>query len=160
MPARLSKQARDRFLRGRHVAVLVTLNEDGSPQPAPIWYLYRDGVFFFRTAEDAVRTKNIRRDPRVSICVQDERAPYKSVIARGKAAFGEAHEGLGRDMPRHYLGMVGGIAYKSARAQIEQGAEITLTVRPDGYLTQDFSSDTPWYGRIWLLAKRVLPPWL
>ena len=85
MPSRMSSQEREKFLMGRHVAVLVTNGADGHPVPTPIWYLYRDGAFFFRTEEGAIKTKNVRRDARVSVCVQEERAPYKAVIAYGRA---------------------------------------------------------------------------
>lgn len=137
MPARLSSLERDRFLRGRHVAVLVTLSADGSPVPTPIWYLYRDGVFSFRTAGNAVKTENIRRDPRVGICVQDERPPYKAVIVRGIAEITEAQDWLSREIPRHYLGAVGAIGYRQdVRAQIEQGPEIALIVRPQSFTRQ------------------------
>jgi PPOX class probable F420-dependent enzyme len=85
MPARMSKSQRDAILTGRHVAVLVTIAPDGSPVPTPIWYLYRDGLFWSRTAGDAVKATNIRRDPRVSICIQDERPPYRSVVVHGRA---------------------------------------------------------------------------
>ncbi len=161
MPARLSKPQRERFLGGRHVAVLVTIGADGRPVPTPIWYLYRDGAFHFRTASDAVKTQNVRRDPRVSICVQDERPPYKAVVAYGTAEVQEGDEALGREISRHYLGFVGAIGYQqAARAQVEQGPEVTLVVRPERWSSFDFSADTPWYGRLWLLAKRALPPWI
>lgn len=161
MPARLSSPQRERFLRGRHVAVLVTLSADGSAVPTPIWYLYRDGAFHFRTAGNAVKTENIRRDSRVSICVQDERPPYRAVIARGRAEITGAEEWLAREIPRHYLGAVGAIGYRqAARTQIEQGPEIALIVRPEGFTTTNFAAETPWFGRVWLLVKRVLPAWL
>jgi PPOX class probable F420-dependent enzyme len=161
MSARLSKSQREKFLSGRHVAVLVTIGVDGGPLPTPIWYLYRDGVFYFRTASNAIKTENIRRDPRVSICVQDERAPYKSVVARGTAEVADSLDRLGRDIPRHYLGIVGAIGYRAAaREQIEQGPEVTLIVRPEHMTTSDFAAETPIVGRVWLLFKRFLPPWL
>jgi PPOX class probable F420-dependent enzyme len=161
MPARLSKSQREKFLSRRHVAVLVTLGADGSPLTTPIWYLYRDGVFYFRTASNAIKTENIRRDPRVSICVQDERAPYKSIIVRGTAEISDSLDWLGREMPRHYLGLVGAIGYRAAaRGQVEQGPEVTLVVRPERMTSSDFAAETPTVGRLWLLLKRVLPPWL
>jgi hypothetical protein len=43
---------------------------------------------------------------------------------------------------------------------VEQSAEITLVVRPERVVTQDFSAEMPLVGRLWLLAKRLLPPWL
>lgn len=161
MPARLNKQQRDAFLRGRHVAVLTTIAPDGAPVSAPIWYLYRGGNFYFRTADSAARTSNIRRDPRVCICVQDERPPYKSVIAHGGAEIRPGDERLAREIPRHYLGFVGAIGYQQAsRGAIERGTEITLMVRPRRYSTFDYAPETPSYGRVWLLLKRILPPWL
>jgi PPOX class probable F420-dependent enzyme len=161
MPARLSQKQREKLLAGRHVAVLVTIAADGTPVPTPIWYLYRDGLFYFRTSGDAVKTENVRRDPRVSICVQDERAPYRSIVAHGCAEIGAPAAWLVREVPRHYLGAIGARGYHAAaREQIEQGEEITLTVRPERWVTSDFGADTPVYGRVWLFLRRVLPPWL
>ncbi|MDE3096272.1 MAG: PPOX class F420-dependent oxidoreductase [Chloroflexota bacterium] len=161
MPARLSQSQREQFLAGRHVAVLVTVGPGGSPVPTPIWYLFRDGVFYFRTASDALKTQNVRRDPRVSICVQDERPPYRAVIAHGTADVVQSSDWLAREMPRHYLGAVGAIGYRvAARAQVEQGSEVTLRVRPERYATFDFSAETPVVGRVWLWLKRFLPAWL
>jgi PPOX class probable F420-dependent enzyme len=162
MPVRLTKSQREKFLRGRHVAVLVTIAEDGSPLPSPIWYLYRDGVFYFRTSANAVRTVNVRRDARVSICVQDERPPYRAVVVYGRAEVAPGEEWLAREIPRHYLGAVGAFGYQqAARSQIEAGApEITLKVHPERWTSFDFTPETPLYGRAWLLLKRVLPPWI
>ncbi len=161
MPARLSQSQRGQFLAGRHVAVLVTVGPDGSPVPTPVWYLFRDGVFYFRTASDAIKTTNVRRDPRVSICVQDERPPYRAVIARGTAEVVQSSDWLAREMPRHYLGALGAMGYRAAaRARVEQGPEVTLRVRPERYTTSDFSAETPAIGRVWLRLKRFLPAWL
>jgi len=161
MPKRLSERERERFLAGRHVAVLVTLGPGGEPVPTPIWYLYRDGRFYFRTELNAIKTKNIQRDPRVSICIQDERAPYRAVVAHGKAELGGNVDGLGDAIARHYLGFVGAFGYRqAAQSRIEAGAEVTLTVQPERYVSFDFSAETPLAGRVWLQLKRVLPPWL
>jgi PPOX class probable F420-dependent enzyme len=157
----MSKSQRDTFLSGRRVAVLVTIAPDGRPVPTPIWYLYRSGRFYFRTAGDAVKTKNVERDPRVSICVQDEQPPYRTVTVYGHAEVAPAMDWLASQMPRHYLGAVGGIGYQRwARTQIEQGPDVALVVMPERFTTSDFSGDTPLVGRIWLRAKRFLPPWL
>jgi PPOX class probable F420-dependent enzyme len=161
MPSRLSKAQRDKFLSGRHVAVLVTIDPSGAPIPTPIWYFYRDGHFLFRTASDAIKALNVARDPRVSICVQEERAPYKAVVAYGNARVEPEQQGLGHEMALHYLGMVGAAGYERvAREEIERNTEVTIAVKPDRWTTFDFSSDSPWYASLWLFAKRVLPPWL
>jgi PPOX class probable F420-dependent enzyme len=162
MPARLSRAERERFLSGRHVAVLVTLAADGTPVPTPIWYRFRDGLLYFRTASDAVKAENVRRDPRVSVCVQEEQPPYKAVIVYGKAELRDDEPWLGKEIPGHYLGFVGAIGYRqTARSAIEGSAgEVALVVRPERYASFDFAAETPLVGRLWLYLKRFLPPWL
>jgi PPOX class probable F420-dependent enzyme len=157
----MSKRERERFLAGRHVAVLVTTGADGAPVPTPIWYLFRDGLFYFRTEANAIKTQNVRRDPRVAVCVQEERAPYKAVIVHGAAEIREEPAWLARAIPRHYLGFAGAMGYeRTAREAIERGPSVAIVVRPERWTTSDFTPETPWYGRLWLLAKRLLPPWL
>ncbi len=161
MPKRMNRAEWERFLAGRHVAVLATLGPDGEPVLTPIWYLYRDGLLHMRTGQESVKARNIRCDPRVTVCVQDERAPYRSVTVYGRASVEPGEEGLAALIARRYLGFVGGAAYlRMAREVVEQSAEVTLAVRPERVLTQDFSAETPLVGRLWMQAKRVLPPWL
>ncbi len=161
MPGRLTGGEFERFIRGRHVAVLATVSEQGDPVLTPIWYLYRDGRFFMRTARESVKARNIGRDPRVGLCIQDERPPYRSATVYGRAALTQNDDGLGAAIARHYLGAVAGAAYaRVAREAVEQGEEVTIVLTPEKVVTQDFSPETPLVGRLWLKAKRVLPPWL
>jgi hypothetical protein len=68
---------------------------------------------------------------------------------------------LGREIPRHYLGFVGAIGYeRMAREEIERGPEVSLVVRPERFVTFDFSAGRPLVGKLWLLVRRVLPPWV
>jgi PPOX class probable F420-dependent enzyme len=115
MPARFSKSQWERFLRGRRVAVLATIGEDGRPVLTPIWYLYEGGKLLMRTGTDSRKASNIRRDPRVSVCVQDEQPPYASVTIYGTATIDGERAGLGARMARHYLGAVGGAGTCASR---------------------------------------------
>ncbi len=161
MPKRLNRSEWERFLQGRHVCVLGTIGPDGAPVLTPIWYLYRDGRILMRTGVQSIKALNAARDPRVTVCVQDERPPYASVTVYGRAAIEPEVPGLAKDIARHYLGAVAGAAYlRTSREAIEQSEEITLAVTPERALTQDFSSETPWFGKLWLALKRVLPPGL
>ena len=61
--------ARD-FLRGHHRAVLATFRSDGHPQLSPVMAAVDDdGRVLISTRETAVKTRNLRRDPRASLCV-------------------------------------------------------------------------------------------
>jgi PPOX class probable F420-dependent enzyme len=58
------------FVEGHHRAVLATRRHDGSPQLSPVvCALDERGHVVVSTRETAAKTANIRRDPRVSICV-------------------------------------------------------------------------------------------
>ena len=58
------------FLRDHHRAVLVTLRADGRPQASPVLAAVdADGKAAISSRETAMKTRNARRDPRVSLCV-------------------------------------------------------------------------------------------
>ena len=63
------ERARD-FIREHHQAVMVTHRADGWPQASPIaCSVDGDGFVVVSTRETALKTKNVMRDPRVSLCV-------------------------------------------------------------------------------------------
>lgn len=69
-----------------YIATLATVRADGSPHTAPIWYRYDDGAFWFLTEGSSQKARNIARDPRVELCIDDrERPPFHTVIVRGAA---------------------------------------------------------------------------
>ncbi|MFI5067516.1 MAG: PPOX class F420-dependent oxidoreductase [Streptosporangiales bacterium] len=62
-------QARE-FLRANHRAVLATARADGRPQLSPVTAAVDDaGRVLISTRETAVKARNLRRDPRASLCV-------------------------------------------------------------------------------------------
>lgn len=57
------------FLRGSHRAVLLTRHADGRPQLSPVTVgVGQEGHLIISSRETAVKTRNARRDPKVSIC--------------------------------------------------------------------------------------------
>jgi PPOX class probable F420-dependent enzyme len=58
------------FLRPRHHAILMTTRRDGRPQSSPnTCGVDTDGRIVISTYPERVKATNIRRDPRVSVCV-------------------------------------------------------------------------------------------
>jgi PPOX class probable F420-dependent enzyme len=65
-------QARD-YIRTHHHAVLATVRADGRPQLSPVaCAVDAEGVVVVSTRETAYKVRNLRRDPRVSLCVFDD----------------------------------------------------------------------------------------
>jgi PPOX class probable F420-dependent enzyme len=61
------------FLRGHHRAVLATTRSDGRPQLSPVTgAVDDDGRVLISTRETAVKTKNLTRDSRASLCVMSD----------------------------------------------------------------------------------------
>ena len=61
-------QARE-FLAANHRAVLATRRADGRPQLSPVLAVVDDeGYVVVSSREPAMKTRNVRRDPRASVC--------------------------------------------------------------------------------------------
>jgi PPOX class probable F420-dependent enzyme len=86
------------FLRQRHRGVLVTTRSDGRPQVSPVTCgVDAEGRVVVSTYPRRVKTRNARRDPRVSICVlsDDWNGPYVQVDGRAEVLdMPEALDGL------------------------------------------------------------------
>ncbi len=63
---------------------LATLMNNGSPQVTPVWVDYDGKYVRFNSAKGRVKDRNIRRDPRVSISLQDPANPYRYLEVRGR----------------------------------------------------------------------------
>jgi PPOX class probable F420-dependent enzyme len=61
------------FLREHHRAVLATTRADGRPQLSPVTAAVdAQGRVLISTREAAIKTKNLTRDPRASLCVLND----------------------------------------------------------------------------------------
>ena len=72
------------LLTKKAFANLGTLNPDGSPQVTPVWVDYDGKHVRINSARGRQKDKNIARDPRVSLSIQDPDNPYRYVEIRGK----------------------------------------------------------------------------
>ncbi len=68
---------------------LCTVREDGSPHVAPVWFVLDGDSFVFNTGQDTVKGRNLARDGRVALCVDDDRPPFSYVVLQGRAEISE-----------------------------------------------------------------------
>ncbi|MGW9022906.1 PPOX class F420-dependent oxidoreductase [Streptomyces sp. NPDC055722] len=85
MPAAALSDRLKTLLDGPVFIVLGTVQLDGSPQLSPVW-VKRDGDHLLvSTTVDRRKKKNLDRDPRVSVVIEDPESPYEYAEFRGTA---------------------------------------------------------------------------
>jgi PPOX class probable F420-dependent enzyme len=84
--AEMTRDARRAFLtEGTRTAVLATTREDGRPHAVPICFVLDDDDILFLTNAETVKGRNLLRDPRVTLLVDDETPPFAFVMIEGTA---------------------------------------------------------------------------
>jgi PPOX class probable F420-dependent enzyme len=74
---------------GTRTGKLSTVRADGSPHVAPIWFLLDGDELVFNTGKDTAKGRNLARDGRVALCVDDDRPPFHFVVLNGRARLSE-----------------------------------------------------------------------
>jgi PPOX class probable F420-dependent enzyme len=59
------------FLEEPRFAVVATIQPDGLPHQTVLWYELQGDEILLNTAAGRVKDRNLRRDPRVSFCLED-----------------------------------------------------------------------------------------
>ncbi len=59
------------FLEEQRVVVVATHGHDGWPHLMPLWYVVRDGCLWGWTYAKSQKTRNLERDPRATLQVED-----------------------------------------------------------------------------------------
>lgn len=124
----LSDKARA-FLEEKRFAVLATLNQDGTAQQTTMWYLLEDNVIVMNTKAGRLKDRNLRRDPRISICIEDG---YRYLAISGKVEIIDDAEIAQHDIHRlatRYHGEEQ--AAKQVANQFSKEQRVTLRLRPE-----------------------------
>ena len=84
----------EEFLRTQPHAVVATIMPDGRPQLTPNWYLWYEGKIWVSTLDWTVKVKNVKRDPRVTICIDPaiRRQNYVQVFGTAEVIEGDVRE--------------------------------------------------------------------
>lgn len=85
MPDMSKEEIRSFLLKGTFTGKLGTINKNGTPHVVPIWYTLDEDNIIFNTGNNSVKAKNIRRDNRVRLCVDDQAPLYSFVTIDGIA---------------------------------------------------------------------------
>ena len=106
MSAKVEGRAAE-LLEGKNFCHVATLRGDGSVHGVPVWVDVQDGVPVLNTAEGRAWPRNLERDPRLTLTVQNMENPYEYVEIRGRVAE-RTHDGADAHidaMAKKYLGV-------------------------------------------------------
>jgi PPOX class probable F420-dependent enzyme len=114
-----------------HTGKLATTRKDGRPHVAPIWYAVDDRSVVFTTHGESLKGRNLRRDPRAALCVDDERPPFAFATLEGTVELSDDQTELlhwATVIGGRYMGDDGAAAY-GARNGVP--GELVVRLRPD-----------------------------
>jgi PPOX class probable F420-dependent enzyme len=137
-----SESERQEFLADKHVAVLSVDAGDGRPPASvPIWYDYTPGGNIrIMTGASSRKARLIERAGAVTLVVQREEPPYQYVVVEGSIVetTKPAPVDVAEAVAIRYLGEEGGRAFVRSMEGVE---EVLFTIRPDRWLSADFTGD-------------------
>ena len=78
-----------RFLEGKEIVVLATVQADGAPLAMAMWFLHDPSVLTMISESGTQKVRNLRRDPRVSIVAEagGRGEKIRGVAVQGRAEF-------------------------------------------------------------------------
>lgn len=137
MPREMSSAEVARFLtHGTRTAKVATTMSGGQPHVMPVWFVLDGEELVFTTGAGSVKGRNLRRDPRLAVVVDDDVAPYAFVHIRGRARLSEDIDELLRfatEIGRRYMGRER--AEEFGRRNAVPG-ELLVRVMPERIITE------------------------
>jgi PPOX class probable F420-dependent enzyme len=95
------------LMHGTRTAKVATTMRSGQPHVMPVWFVLDGEEIVFNTGANSVKGRNLRRDPRIALVVDDDVAPYGFVHIRGHVEISEDMDELLRfatEIGARYMG--------------------------------------------------------
>jgi len=121
------------LIKGKNLGIIVTLMPDGQPQALPTWIDTDGEHVLVNTERERQRSKNIDRDPRVTVLVMSSESPWDWSELRGRVvdtvdgdeALRHIHELSNKYVDHDYIREIG------------PTGRIIFKIAPDRVLTPD-----------------------
>lgn len=103
------------FLDGPRAMSIATIGADGWPHIMPLWYVVRDGEPWAWTYGKSQKVRNIERDPKATLMVEDGHAynELRGVMLKAEAQIHRDFEtvlGVGEEVLMKYMSPGGGVS--------------------------------------------------
>ncbi len=132
----------EQFLEPPRHAIVGTNRRDGPPQLSPVWYLYEDGRIYIGVLATTAKVRNLRRDPRISLCVDGGHPDARAVMIHGGAELIEAEspwreQVIWRITRRYHDSDEDARRYQDMSR--DRGPTVLIVVTPEKIISQDFN---------------------
>ena len=85
MPPMSDAEYRGFITAGTRTAKWASVRRDGRPHVVPVWFVLEGDDLLITTGSKSVKGRAVLRDPRVGLCIDDDRPPYAFVMIEGRA---------------------------------------------------------------------------
>jgi PPOX class probable F420-dependent enzyme len=82
-------RVREFLMQGSRTGKLGFLSASGRPLVTPVWFVVEDGTLVFNTGKETAKGRALARDPRATLCVDLEEAPFGFVQVQCEAELSE-----------------------------------------------------------------------
>ena len=127
MPVKLPAKAIE-LLNRPVLAHLATLMKDGSPQVTPVWVDTNGTNIFINTEQRRLKTRNMKRDPRIALSITDPDQRQYDLFIRGTVINISAKDG-----EEHYFNVLAKKYLGNDRrpTKVPGDVRVKVTIRPD-----------------------------
>jgi len=141
MPDMTQEEIRNFLLGGTRTGKLATVRADGRPHVAPIWFVMDGEDLIFTTWHKTVKAANLQRDPRASLCIDDQVPPFSFVIVEGRVSISDDADQRRiwtHKIARRYMGA--DLADQYGKRNNVEG-ELVLRLQPEKIIAQKNLAD-------------------
>ena len=134
----MTPEAIDAFLHEPRLCAFATVDEQGHPRVRPLWYLWRDGEFWFTTRSEVRHTgRDLRSHPRIAVSVASEDRPYRAVVAHGMPEVRDRDLDMLLAISTRYGEAAG---RRWSESSMKEADRVLLRMKPDSLVSWDYGS--------------------
>ena len=140
-PPPLTEEEIINFVQKMKIARFCSLNKDGSIHSVPVWYIFREGEFVIGTPSKSQKARNIMRDNRVTLLIDNQEQQTKGVIIYGRAeASLEGTQEAALEIFKRHMDEEKARQYYNGLSKL--GKFLKVAVKPYRYASFDYDKDT------------------
>jgi PPOX class probable F420-dependent enzyme len=129
------------LLASPRTAKAATVRHDGRPHIAPVWFDLDGDDVIFTTWHSTVKARDLRRDGRISLCVDEERPPFSFVLIEGTASLSDNLDEVRAWATRIAGRYMGAMRAKAYGARNGVAGELLVRVTPTRVVAQSGIAD-------------------